>query len=287
MALTPAMMSLLEARAFRFARAWEIARRDGVTFRVTNAGSDLVFDGFTWKAKGGLSATASQKQDSLRAADQDLESFVSSDFVKHEDLLAGKYRAAVITEHTVDWRFPWAGKFQTRVYRVGDMEFHGEAWRAQVAGLFDTLAHTVGRSVTRDCSAVLGDTRCKVVLDTFKISGASVISVTDLRRFRGSHAGFNAITLFGYWEGGHLVWTAGANIGEISEIIIHSNTVPTIQKDFTLAVKAPYPMQPGDTFDIFPGCDGQFSTCVSKFNNAVNFRGFTDVPGSDSLLSIF
>ncbi len=44
-------------------------------------------------------------------------------------------------------------------------------------------------------------------------------------------------------------------------------------------------MQAGDAFTIRPGCDKSFATCRAKFDNAVNFRGFPHVPGTDQVLS--
>ncbi len=44
-------------------------------------------------------------------------------------------------------------------------------------------------------------------------------------------------------------------------------------------------MQAGDVFTIRPGCDKTFATCQAKLDNAVNFRGFPHVPGTDQVLS--
>jgi uncharacterized phage protein (TIGR02218 family) len=43
----------------------------------------------------------------------------------------------------------------------------------------------------------------------------------------------------------------------------------------------PEPLAAGDTFTVTAGCDKHFDTCVAKFNNAVNFRGFPHIPGND------
>jgi len=40
----------------------------------------------------------------------------------------------------------------------------------------------------------------------------------------------------------------------------------------------------GDTFGVTAGCDRRFATCQAKFDNAVNFRGFPHIPGSDYVL---
>jgi uncharacterized phage protein (TIGR02218 family) len=44
-------------------------------------------------------------------------------------------------------------------------------------------------------------------------------------------------------------------------------------------------IQVGDIFTIVAGCDKLKETCIAKFNNILNFRGFPDVPGIDKLLA--
>ena len=45
------------------------------------------------------------------------------------------------------------------------------------------------------------------------------------------------------------------------------------------------PIQVGDTFTVTTGCDKRFATCLNRFNNAVNFRGFPQIPGNDFVIS--
>ncbi|HUH77035.1 MAG TPA: phage BR0599 family protein, partial [Devosia sp.] len=40
----------------------------------------------------------------------------------------------------------------------------------------------------------------------------------------------------------------------------------------------------GDTLRVTAGCDRRFASCKAKFGNAVNFRGFPHIPGSDYVL---
>jgi uncharacterized phage protein (TIGR02218 family) len=53
----------------------------------------------------------------------------------------------------------------------------------------------------------------------------------------------------------------------------------------TLFLPALYSIELDDAFTIRPGCDKTFATCRAKFDNAVNFRGFPHVPGTDQVLS--
>lgn len=38
---------------------------------------------------------------------------------------------------------------------------------------------------------------------------------------------------------------------------------------------------PGDPVVLTVGCDKSFTTCRTRFGNALNFRGFPHMPGSD------
>jgi uncharacterized phage protein (TIGR02218 family) len=56
-------------------------------------------------------------------------------------------------------------------------------------------------------------------------------------------------------------------------------------KQFTLVLPMPNNVAVGDTFNARAGCDKTISTCIAKFNNAVNFRGEPYVPGMDKMLA--
>lgn len=45
------------------------------------------------------------------------------------------------------------------------------------------------------------------------------------------------------------------------------------------------PIAADDGFTVTAGCDKQFGTCQAKFDNALNFRGFPNIPGNDFVVS--
>ena len=51
-----------------------------------------------------------------------------------------------------------------------------------------------------------------------------------------------------------------------------------------LKFKFPFNINVGDKFEITAGCDKEFSTCCSKFNNAINFRGEPNIPRNEKIL---
>lgn len=46
----------------------------------------------------------------------------------------------------------------------------------------------------------------------------------------------------------------------------------------TLTIAYPAELSPGEVVSAYPGCDGAEETCRGKFNNIINFSGFTKVP---------
>lgn len=58
--------------------------------------------------------------------------------------------------------------------------------------------------------------------------------------------------------------------GDVRWIVAHVGNALTLAYPVSLA--------PGDSVAAFPGCDGAEGTCRSKFNNIINFSGFTRVP---------
>ena len=58
-----------------------------------------------------------------------------------------------------------------------------------------------------------------------------------------------------------------------------------VQNQYILLVlPMPNAIAAEDNFEITAGCDKTFKSCVSKFNNAINFRGHPHLPGMDRIL---
>jgi uncharacterized phage protein (TIGR02218 family) len=76
----------------------------------------------------------------------------------------------------------------------------------------------------------------------------------------------------GYFALGTITFTSGANAGVTRSVREFANGV------FTLSLPLLAPVQHGDSFLAYPGCDKVKETCDGKFGNIVHFRGFPYVP---------
>lgn len=83
----------------------------------------------------------------------------------------------------------------------------------------------------------------------------------------------------GYFDDGVLVWETGDNAGRSGEVRTWQGG------EMTLLFRPFHPIQTGDRFVVYPGCQKTRSICLVKFGNVINIRAEPDVPGQDKLMA--
>lgn len=280
------LQTLLDAGAHRFAALWAIVRTDGVSFHFTDHDTPLTYNGNTYTPANGFNASARQQTTGLSPHNLEVIGIIDSAAITHDDLRAGLFRDASITEYIVDWRTPWAGPLMWATYWLDNITLVNESWQGQIVGLTRYLQPYVGSTYTRTCRHVLGDSDpdtgvgCNVNLATGTSSRTvNSVDATYPRKI------FTTTAIIGagvdYYTNGSLVFTSGLNNGFKGEIKAFNNTTGTV----TLQLSAPYAITAGDTYSITFGCDQTLTTCAAKFSNVPNFGGFPNVPGQDRAFS--
>lgn len=118
------------------------------------------------------------------------------------------------------------------------------------------------RIFQRPCNHILYDSHCTLSRTSFDVAGTvSVISGNTITV--PIAAGYGA----GYFMSGYAVFGQ-----EIRLIIVHSGALLTLNGPFSENIEV------GSSVMMYPGCDKQFSTCRDRFNNELNFGGFTHIP---------
>lgn len=276
--LTAQLSSLLSHKLFFYATCWKINRTDGVTLRFTDHNENLTVDGDLHITAGGFVASARQKQIGMGVQNLEARGFISSDAIVNDDLRAGRYREARITEKLVDWRVPWMGTLLSRRFWISEVTWTGIHWEAQLEGITRWLRSETGDVVQRLCEWDLGDARCRVDLLSITVSGRTVTAVSSSAPrtlFDSTLAGAN-----NFWTGGLLTWTSGLNDGLKFEISAYDAGGGQTR----LHLETPFEIQIGDTFSAYPGCNKKKSTCLDKFNNLDNFGGYNLIPGTDKMI---
>lgn len=269
--------TMLDGKLTTIATCIAITRLDGEEFLFTDHDVDIVYDGNTYKTKGGFDASAIEYNQALAVDNLDIQGVVTDDGITTEDLKRGLFNEAVIEIFLVDYEDLTTGnRVLLKTGTLGDISAQdNNFFTAEIMGLASKLQNRIGKVYTPTCSVRrLGGTGCGVSLGSFTKT-STVVSVTNNKVF--SHSTNSQAD--GYFNFGILTWTSGsANEGLEMEIKSYSSNT------FTLQLPMPKDIQPGDAFTAVRGCDRTFNTCKTTYSNGDNFRGFPHLPGLDQIL---
>lgn len=269
------MRAALESGATTHCRCWAVTRTDGVVLGFTDHDRPVSFDGISFEASTGLNAEALESSNGLSVDSHSVTGALSSDAISDEDIERGFFDGAEVTLWLVDWMDPSSRLLLTRG-TIGEIRRGKAAFEAEIVGLSEQLNQPYGRAYLHSCDRRLGDARCGVDLSQAAFRGTAVVeAVLDPPRFAVS--GLEGFAR-GWFDGGRLEWTSGANTGAEGHVKTQLALPPVTVE---LWLSPPLPVTVGDGFTVTAGCDKRLETCKAKFDNLLNFRGFPHMPGDD------
>jgi uncharacterized phage protein (TIGR02218 family) len=275
---TTALSQHLSQEVTTIATCWRVTRRDGAEFFFTDHDQDIAFDGHVYLARTGYSRTAIANDSSMAVDNLDVDGVFDAAAITEHDMRAGKFDHAEVRVFLVNWAALSMGALKMRRGWFGEVMLTEQgAFRTELRGMVQALQQRIGEIYSPECRADLGDARCKVDLAAFTRTG-TVTSATDRAVFFAAVDG--AATTDGWFNGGALTWTSGANAGRTIEVKAWTASSGRIE----LFIAVGYPIVAGDTFTVYPGCDKRLDTCIGRFGNVLNFRGEPYVPGIDAMM---
>lgn len=258
------------------AHAWAITRADGEVHGFTDHDKALSFDGITFRPDTGMTGLALQRATGLSVDNTEALGALTDAGLTEAEIEAGRFDGADVQV----WRVNWAEVSQRALlFRgvIGEIKRVDGAFHAEVRGLSSLLNRPVGRVYQKPCTAVLGDAACGFDLETpGYVHEGQVSAVEEARRFvLEAMEGYEP----GWFARGRLDVTSGAGAG--LSAAIKSDRVTTEGREIALWEPLRTEVAEGDGVRLVAGCDKRFETCRLKFNNAVNFQGFPDLPNDD------
>jgi len=256
---------------------WRITRTDGIIITYTDHNEDIIYLTETFKTTNSFAPTSISSKDDLSTDNLDvigiLEFNSTDNDIAEPDLAAGLYDFAQVEIMTINYEDVSQGTILFLKGWLGRVTVQGGQFTAEIRSLAQKLQNNIGRVYTAACDAILGDTRCGVSLGSFTFA-ATVATTTDNTTLTAT-----ALTqAAAYFTGGQITFTSGLNNGLSMEV------KDFLETEVTLALPMPNTIAINDTFNIIAGCDKLKATCIAKFSNIANFRGFPDIPGSDKIL---
>ncbi len=276
-----ALQDHLERGVTTLARCWAVIRKDGVVYGFTDHDRPLGFDGITFKADSGMTARAIMSASGLSVDNSEAMGALSDAAITEADIEAGRFDGAEVKAWLVNW-----ADVSVRSLRfagsIGELRRAGGAFHAELRGLTERLNHPQGRVYQTPCSAILGDVGCQ--FDLGKDGYSAEVAVEEV--IEGRRLSFANLFSFepAWFERGRLDVLTGEATGMVAVIkrdrFVGSERLIEVWESFRA------PLVAGDKVRLQAGCDKRFETCRLKFDNAVNFQGFPDIPGDDWLLAI-
>ena len=179
--LPPGLQSHLDSGATTLAWCWRLTRRDGLALGFTDHDRIIAFDGVTYEAATGFTASELKEGVGLNVDSLDVSSALHSSSLNEDDLAAGLFDDARVEIFRVNWQ-DVSQRVLMRSGSIGEVRRTGTAFTAEVRGLAHYLQQPRGRLYQSACDADLGDIRCKVDLAAAALRGVgSVLSVDPAR----------------------------------------------------------------------------------------------------------
>lgn len=249
----------LDSGATSLCRCWKVVRGDGAVLAFTDHDEAVSFDGVTFRARDGLSASAIEQTTGLSVDNTEAAGVLSDTGITEADIAAGKYDGAEV----VAWLVNWADPAQRLVMfrgTLGEIEREGAAFRAELRGLTETLNQPQGRVFQKPCAAVLGDVACGVDLDGLGYAEERVVEHVA----RDKVLVWEGFTGFAdrWFEKGRFVVLSGASKGQMA--VIKNDRLDGDARRVELWQALPGGLAPGDLVRLEAGCDKRFETCPAE-----------------------
>lgn len=271
------LKNYLAKESTSLAKCYEIETKNGDVTRFTNLDKDIEIDGLVYYAAQSIDEDASQITSNVEYDNVTIEGIISSHNISENDLLNGKYDNAKISVFLVNYENVELGKLYVFNGFIDSIECVDGKFTASLKSLSSKLDVNIVKLYSPVCRCGFCDGKCGLNASNYTFSG-EITYVENRQKFRTNSSEITEKES-GYFNYGLLTFTGGGNLGESFEIKYITDGSINLFRNVT------HELSLGDTFQIIAGCDKEFDTCVSKFSNAINFRGEPHVPGTEFILS--
>ena len=254
---------------------WRLVLGDGSRMGFTDHDRDLTFDGLVHAAASGLEASEVETSLGFSVPGGEVAGVLMAAALTEADLSSGRYDGATIETWLVDWSSP-DGRVLLDIGALGEVSRSDTAFTAEVRSLAQAFDEPQGRLYQPQCSADLGDGRCKASLAAAPFRIACQLLAME----GGSALRLAASGQASGWFSGGSVFSGARRLGTIRD---HAERDGACFVTLWSSLAAPPAV--GDAITLVAGCDKSFETCRLKFANQANFRGFPHMPGNDLILS--
>lgn len=242
----------------------------GPAIYLTDYIHDLTIGGDVYLSDSGYEFSGNAAESSMTPGTFDLEGILGLSGFSRAAVASGALDNARMYIFATQWNNPILDQEPISKSILGRTTLKDDRYSVEAMSLIDALNQPIGKTYGATCPKKFGGQEyagCKKVVAP---SAGTVTGVADRYNFAASALAGAA----DYFGAGSLVWTTGANVGLKSQEVKAFGVGGIIE----LYEAFFYPVEIGDQFEITPGCRKRLEDCRDKWNNILNFGGFTRIP---------
>lgn len=269
--------SIINRQVNTIATCFKVVLKDGTKLGFTTHTRNVIFedeDDLVYRTAK-FTATAISKSSQMNVDNMNADLLIDHTTIKDEDLERGLWNNAKVYVFRFNYEIkPYIYLNIEKVIdgTIGQMERKNGVLQAEFRSKTQYLQNRIGDVTKATCNAQFCDDRCKLNINDHTYQDI-VGTKTNNRIFTGT----SLSNPMGDFNGGLIEFTSGNAKGRKMEVKSYNNT----NKQIELQLPLNFNIQPGDSFKITRGCNKLKSRC-KDFNNVINFRGFSFVPGIDA-----
>lgn len=291
------LLEHLRSGRTKTAVCWMIEKRDGSVIRGTDHDDDVEIPPTgdspesdlvgTYYAGANITASDNRQTADGSVDNAEVDGALQKDLnatidVTVADIEAGLFDGAPVTQILLNWSAPGDGNVETRHGYLGEVSRDSDGrYTTELRGIKQLLSQVFVLTFSERCQVKrFGDAECKLDLEPLRITG-TVSSVTNAKRFNATLNTDSPAPAAGFYSGGELLFTSGANAGYMREVKRDDND--DVVGHLSFWERFPNDPQVGDAFELTPGCPRTRTACKA-YGNIVNFRGYgVFITGTDAL----
>lgn len=262
-------MAITDGELTSAALCWRLERLDGAGIGLTSHDAALTSEGARYEPTPGMTPAAVTRGLGLEPQAAEAAGMLSSAALDEADLSLGRWDGARVKLTVADWRDSTARPIPLLAGEIGSVSIDGDSFSADLRGAASALEGPVCPATSAECRAEFGDKKCRI--DLAGRSQVAHVVASDGATFILDAEVDDRFVL------GRLRYLSGANCGVATVVLACDGSSVTVRDLPRAAVET------GCRIELREGCDKRFETCVSRFANAVNFRGEPHLPGNDLL----
>lgn len=180
--ITAELQVHLASETVTVATCWKVTRSDSVVLGFTEHDKNIIFNDITYEASTGFTPSAVATNSNLSSDNLDVDGLLDSNSITEEDIMAGLFDFAEIEIFKVNFNDLTQGSIVLRRGKLGEVSLRNNQFTAEIRGLTESLNQQVGELYSPLCRAKLGDSKCKVDLSSFTVTGYTTCQTQSLHQ---------------------------------------------------------------------------------------------------------